>query len=424
MTKSLSKQKETLFVDRQMKKIINNILLILFAGLTVQELHAQKLDQEHLNVSVYTGDTHMLNALHIYDKLINTKDCIRAGVTVGVNTKPSDNNYWAWAWNLPQYGLGFSYTNMGGIKCRPGSSLGDVYSLYGHAHFDIVRTRHFTFGPNMEFGASYITKTWNAVTNPLNSFVGTPVLVMVGMGLEAGFHLTPQWEIGLNAMLIHRSNGMLKVPNHGLNEIAGNLYLKYNLAERHLGGRGPKPEEPEYRKWIYDIYFSGGVHSCDVERSIYQDIVLPEKGGPDEWANSKQWLRLNLGGTVSYRYHPLFATGIGLDLTYTQNWKRLAEYGQILAKHEGTVPTTTDLCPVYLGAYIQQSFFYKNVEIGIGLGIYLFKRLGIEDSTWNYQRTLIRYHIPKAGNIFFGFAMRAHKFDRSDTLEFSFGKRF
>ena len=78
MTKSLSKQKETLFVDRQMKKIINNILLILFAGLTVQELHAQKLDQEHLNVSVYTGDTHMLNALHIYDKLINTKDCIRA----------------------------------------------------------------------------------------------------------------------------------------------------------------------------------------------------------------------------------------------------------------------------------------------------------------------------------------------------------
>ena len=49
MTKSLSKQKETLFVDRQMKKIINNILLILFAGLTVQELHAQKLDQEHLN---------------------------------------------------------------------------------------------------------------------------------------------------------------------------------------------------------------------------------------------------------------------------------------------------------------------------------------------------------------------------------------
>ena len=124
------------------------------------------------------------------------------------------------------------------------------------------------------------------------------------------------------------------------------------------------------------------------------------------------------------RYHPLFATGIGLDLSYTQNWKRLAEYAAIQAAHDGQPATTPQTCPVYLGAYIQQSFFYKNVEIGIGLGVYLFKKLAIEDSTWNYQRTLIRYHIPKAGNIFFGFAMRAHKFDRSDTLEFSFGKRF
>ena len=407
-----------------MRAILKTSIVIGVFALVAMTSKAQTMDKDHLNVSVYARESHLLNGLWIYDKLIIDKDCLTSGVSVGVSTKPSDNNYWAWAWNLPQYGLGFSYSNMGSIKCRPGSSLGDAYTLYGHAHFDLVRTRHFTFGPNMEFGASYITKTWNAVTNPLNTFVGTPVLVMVGMGLEAGFHITPQWEIGLNAMLTHRSNGMFKVPNHGLNEIATSLYLKYNLAERHLGGRGPKPEEPEYRKWIYDIYFSAGVHSCDVESVVYQSIILPEEGGPDKWADSRQWLRLNLGGTVSYRYHPLFATGIGLDLSYTQNWKRLAEYAEIQARHDGVDAGTVSTCPVYLGAYIQQSFFYKRVEIGIGLGVYLFKRLAIEDSDWNYQRTVIRYHIPKAGNIFIGFAMRAHKFDRSDTLEFSFGKRF
>ena len=385
---------------------------------------AQTMDREHLNVNAYVRESHLLNGLWIYDKLIDTKDCVTAGVSVGVNTKPEDNNYWAWAWNFPHYGLGFSYSNMSSIQCRPGSSLGDAYTLYGYAHFDFFKSRYFTIGPNLEFGASYITKTWDAISNPLNTFVGTPVLGMVGMGLEAGFHITPQWEVGLNAMLTHRSNGMFKVPNHGLNEVAGSLYLRYSLEEKHLGHRGPKPEEPEYKKWIYDLYFSAGVHSCDVERVVYQDIILPETGGPDEWASSRQWLRLNLGGTVSYRYHPLFATGIGLDLSYTQNWKRLAEYAAIQAAHDGQPATTPQTCPVYLGAYIQQSFFYKNVEIGIGLGVYLYKKLAIEDSTWNYQRTLIRYHIPKAGNIFFGFAMRAHKFDRSDTLEFSFGKRF
>ena len=407
-----------------MKRIILCSVAVLSGMLIPSEADAQKLDKEHLSVSIYAGDCHMLNALNIYDKLIDTKDCLLTGVNVGVNTKPSDDNYWAWAWNFPQYGLGFSYNNMGSLRCRPGSSLGDAFSLYGYARFDLVRTERFSFGPYIQLGASYVTRTWNAESNPLNSFAGTPVLVMVGAGLEAGFHLSPRCEIGLNAMLTHRSNGMFKVPNHGLNEISANLYMKHSLSERHLGKRGIKPWTPKYDKWIFDIYLCSGVHNCDVERTIYQNIILPETGGPDEWSKSKQWLRMNLGGTVSYRYHPLFATGIGMDLTYTQNWKRLAEYTLIKAKHDGVDLKTVDTCPFYLGMYIQQSFFYKNLEIGIGLGIYLFKRLAIEDSTWNYQRTLIRYHIPKAGNIFFGFAMRAHKFDRSDTLEFSFGKRF
>lgn len=401
-------------------QIIVSVLAFVMVPMVAQ---AQTMDKEHLNVNAYVRESHLLNALNIYN-LIDTKDCVTAGVTVGVNTKPSDNNYWAWAWNLPHYGLGFSYSNMGSIKCRPGSSLGDAYSLYGYAHFDFVKTSFFSFGPNVEFGASYITKRWNAVTNPGNLYVGTPVVVMIGMGLEAGFHISPQWELGLNAMLTHRSNGMFKVPNYGLNEVAGSIYLRYSLEERYLGHRGPKPQVPEYKNWIYDIYFSSGVHSCDAERHVYQDIILKKTGKADEWASSTQWLRLNLGGTVSYRYHPLFATGVGLDLSYTQNWKRLAEYAAIRAEEEGQPAIQPKTCPVYLGAYIQQSFFYKNVEIGIGLGVYLFKKLAIEDSTWNYQRTLIRYHIPKAGNIFFGFAMRAHKFDRSDTLEFSFGKRF
>ena len=162
-----------------MRAILKTSIVIGVFALVAMTSKAQTMDKDHLNVSVYARESHLLNGLWIYDKLIIDKDCLTSGVSVGVNTKPSDNNYWAWAWNLPQYGLGFSYSNMGSIKCRPGSSLGDAYTLYGHAHFDLVRTRHFTFGPNMEFGASSITKTWNAVTDPLNSFVGTPVLVMV-----------------------------------------------------------------------------------------------------------------------------------------------------------------------------------------------------------------------------------------------------
>lgn len=390
------------------------VLALFLLSVTV---HAQKMDREHLNVEAYVRESHLLDALGIYDRLILGHDCAGAGVTVGVNTFPSDDNYWAWAYNFPQYGLGFSYSAMSSIACRPGGQLGDAWTAYGFARVNLVRTRFFSMGPKLEFGASYLTRHWDPESNPLNTYAGTPVLVMIGLGLEAGFHITPRWELGVNALLTHRSNGMLKTPNHGLNELGSSVYLRYHFSDKYLGARGSRPEIPEYRKWIYDLYFSGGVHSCDAERHVY-DKIVEENGEQNRWNEQKPWLRLNLGFCVSYRYHPVFSSGIGLDLSYTANWKRLAEYSEIRYGQ----PAAT--CPVYLGAYVQQSFYYKNVEIGIGLGVYLFKRLAIEDSKWNYQRALIRYHIPKAGDIFFGFAMRAHSFDRSDTLEFSFGKRF
>lgn len=403
---------------------IRRILLTIAASVLSSYIYAQRMDEEHMCIGTYVGNSHMLNVLNLHDNLLLTTDCLTAGINVGVRTKPSDRNYWAWAWNLPTYGIGFSYMNTGSLKFRPGSSLSDVYTLYGYSHFDLVRVSGFTFGPNIEFGVSYTSKTWDPVTNPANFFVGTQMLVMVGAGLEAGYHITPQWEAGVSAMLTHRSNGMARVPNHGLNEIRSSLYVRYNLNGQQPRDCGPKPEEPEYKKLSFDVYFSAGVHNCDVERVVYQDIILQQTKGQDEWRKSKQWLRLNLGGMTAWRYHPLLSTGIGMDLTYTQNWRRLEEYTRLKIKHDTGHDSEETTCPVYLGAYIQQSFHYRNLEIGIGLGVYLFKRLGIEDSTWNYQRVMMRYHFPELNDLFVSFGFRANMFDRSDNLEFTVGKRF
>lgn len=392
------------------------ILFILLAASGVAR--PQKIDKEQVNVSAFARNSHLLNGLNIYGNLAQTHDCATAGFSFGVNTNPSDDNWYAWAYNFPHYGLGVSYSNMGSIRCVPGSFLGDAYTLFGYSHFDLLRARYFSLGTNVELGLSYMTKKWNAQTNPLNYYVGSSVLVMVGVGLEAAFNITPRWEAGLNATVTHRSNGMLRTPNFGLNELALGLFARYNLSDRYLGKRGAAPLRPDFKRWNYDVYFSAGVHSCDAERGVYLDKVLQE-GEENRWGSFRPWLRLNLGAEVSYRYHPVFATGVGVDMSYTENWRRLAEYWELT--HDGEKTST---CPVYVGAYLQQSFYYRNVEVGIGLGVYLFKKLGIEDSKWNYQRALIRYHFPKAGGIFLGFAMRAHSFDRSDTLEFSFGKRF
>ena len=66
-------------------QIILSVLAFVLFPMVAQ---AQTMDREHLNVNAYVRESHLLNGLWIYDKLIDTKDCVTAGVSVGVNTKP------------------------------------------------------------------------------------------------------------------------------------------------------------------------------------------------------------------------------------------------------------------------------------------------------------------------------------------------
>ena len=396
--------------SRRVSAIVASAVLLICS---ISEIEAKTFE----SVEVFARNTHMLNALNIYDNLITSTDCITAGGTLGFNTDPLDDNWWSWAYNYPQYGLGFSYTSMGELACRPGGKLGDVFTLFGYFKSNLLSHSVFSLSPKLEFGASYLTKTWHPRTNALNTYVGTPILVMVGMGLEIGWNMTPNVEIGATAMLVHRSNGMLKTPNHGLNELSTGAFLKYSFSEKYLGKRGVKPTPPDFKRLIFDVYFTSGVHSCDAERHVY-DKLCKLNGQENRWNEQRPWKRLNVGGTVSWRYHPAFASGVGLDVSYTENWKRLSEY------YDVQYGTPVKTCPIYVGAYLQQSFYYENVEIGIGLGAYLFKRTGIEDSSWNYQRAYIRYHFSKWDKLWAGFGFRAHSFDRSDMLEFTIGHRF
>lgn len=387
------------------KRLLISAILIL--GLSFRVCGAD--DVRH-SVVAGGGGGYMINALDIYETFIDSKGYGMGQAEVGF--RQSDSDYFSWAFNRPVYGLGFSYLGTGALKTKSGR-MGDIFTLYGTFQADLFRDDIFGFGPFINLGAAYTPYRYDAVTNPDNLYVGSNVIVLFGAGFDFHFRAGEHFEPGLRLGLSHRSNGMLRVPNYGLNVVQASMYLRYDIEGNEYGKRGARPERPEFKKWNWDIYFSGGVHSCDVERGVNSDL-------PDDmkWEHSHPWLRLNLGACCSYRYHPIFSTGIGLDMFYTQNARRLEECEKLMSGRDVT------LCPFYCGACIQQNFHYKNVMASIGFGVYLYKNLGPEDSKWNYQRAAIKYFMPRLADTFVGFAMRAHSFDRSDTLEFTIGKRF
>lgn len=376
---------------------------------------AKTIEKDRLTFTAYGGPGVMINALNIYDNLIDSKVYGSANLEIGYQTRNTDNDYFAWAYNCPQMGFGLSYQSLGSLQFKNGSYLSDLYTMYGFFRGDIIRSGCFALGPFINLGASFSPAKYDFYTNPRNTYVGTNVLVYIGLGLDGRFHAGKNTDLGLKATIAHRSNGMLRVPNHGLNMFETAAYVRYAVGGTQTQNRGSRPVLQDIKKWNLDVYSSGGVHSCDVERHVGTSDKLPED---QRWTECKQYLRLNLGASVSYRYHPVFSTGIGLDLFYTGNTTALEKCQYILTGE------TVELDPFHAGIYIQQNFHYRNLAACIAVGAYLYKNLGPEDSRWDYQRATLRYYIPALSDLFLGFGFKAHRFDRSDTLEFTIGKRF
>lgn len=58
--------------------------LIIFVLLAVAEVAgAQKIDREHVNVSAFVRNSHLLNGLNIYENLARTHNCATAGFSLG-----------------------------------------------------------------------------------------------------------------------------------------------------------------------------------------------------------------------------------------------------------------------------------------------------------------------------------------------------
>lgn len=368
-------------------------------------------NKEHINVSVHGRYQHMLDWHDIYNDMLETHGSALMGVQVGLDTHPSDRNWWSDAYNYPSISLGFSYDNAGSMRSRPGTNLGDFYNLYLAAEFDFFRAGIFSFGPVLEVGMSYTTDKYNPRRNVSNQFVGSNFLANLAGGLEAALRVHPHWEVALTGYFVHHSNGMTHTPNLGTNQLAVGTKVKYYLAPQETDRRIAleKPDYPKGLRW--NIYTAFGGHSCDWE--------LIAKGL--EAYPVRYRFRAILGAEASYRYCRLLSTGIGIEGNYADNAYRETDILQ-LGKED-----PKGYSPFYTSVHLAQYFHYSNLSVNFTVGLYTFKKTGlVEDMSRCFQRIGVRYHLPsfKTGQMFVGLGMRAHYFDRSYCIEYGTGITF
>lgn len=343
----------------------------------------------------------------LYDNLISTYDYWTVGATLGLQTRPEDDDWFARAFNYPSFGLGLDYARMGSLQFKGASRLGDIADLYGWAHFDFLRTPRFRLGPTLKLGLSYSSEVFDAQNNPENKFFGGKLFALMSAGLRAEWLAAPQWSVEFFADGIHHSNGMTQAPNWGINELAAGAGVRYYMAPPSFAGKG-KAREPEYRKGLHwNVFAAGGVHSCPVELDANLAACRLSNLAPPR-------PRAVLGTELLWRYSPVFATGILLDAGYTAN--RYRETDLLLEGREDP----RGYSPFHAGVGLMQEVWYKQVSIHLALGVYAFKKTGLtEDIGRSFQKLGIRYQFKNG--LFLGLDMRAHMLDRSYALEWAVG---
>ena len=117
----------------------------------------------------------------------------------------------------------------------------------------------------------------------------------------------------------------------------------------------------------------------------------------------------------------MLSTGIGIEGNYADN--AYQEMDMLLRGEEDP----QGYSPFYTSVHFIQNLHYSNLSFSFAYGIYTFKKTGlVEDIGKSFQRIGVRYHLPpfKTGQMFLGFGMRAHYFDRSYCLEYATGITF
>lgn len=350
---------------------------------------------------------------------------------IGFQTNPADSCYYAQAFGYPVFIVGLSFANMGDFKFHDHTKLPVLSSVYGSFERTLFRQKRVSLGYQLDFGLTYNPERYNPVKNPGNDLLSSPIMSYFGAGIFAKIHVGKRWELGVDYMFRHFSNGRLSLPNEALNALGVGVFAKYRLSDYNYAEYKNTPKiVPDFQKKMqYSIVLGGGFHTCMAEWNAY--VVKEPDPAKRKDIKLKAHPKLSLSGEALYRYNPRYASGLGLDIFYSSNMKELEASDRIVYGDE-SVDNCPGYAPISVGISVVQEVYWRNLAVHVAIGAYPYrhkgvngpeaKALGDRERGWHYEKAGLRYYMPALGNTFVGFAIKSHSI-KAEYIEFSIGVR-
>lgn len=282
--------------------------------------------------------------------------------------------------------------------------LGNSFAIYGSFSYPLYRHAHWEFDACVNLGLAYSTRKYDKQTNADNDMIGSRILFYAGGSVNATYRVASSLGIKAGIDYWHISNGSTRQPNRSANILGPTLgvvyYPYYDILHKQRHAYIP----PKFQKYWY-LNFKGGVGAQtrieDWDRTQY-DLT---KDHP-EWRKEDFTLYsvASLQADIMYRYARIGALGAGLDLQYCSCYSHIrdidVENGESCAHS-----------PWAIAFDLKHTFFYGNVSLALGGGVYLYREMGAfsnRNDSFFFNRIGVHYTIPKLHNLTAGIEVKAH----------------
>ena len=276
----------------------------------------------------------------------------------------------------PRTGLAAGYFNYDNTILGKGFML----SYFIEPTFRISKS--LSFHPRANIGVTYLTKPFNAVTNPANRNYSLHLNPYMQIGAGATIRLNKKFALIAGADFRHISNGGLKEPNRGINWITGSAGLLYYGSDNDL----------VVFKKKYNPFWRG--KKPLIEAGI---MYVPKQGYSPYLKGTRSYLAGVFGQYTKQIGRTSGITG-GAEMYYSKITLREVE--------------NSDASGIFAGVHAGHAFLMNRVKFSQQLGVYLHQSSKL--FLPYYIRLGLDYRVQK--HLMVGAHMKAHT-DNADFFD-------
>ena len=193
--------------------------LLLLSG--VCQLHGQKQSLWYVEPGIRYG--RVLPNFKEASWLWQTDLC---GAEVRVGRQTDGSKEWEQWFHYPSYGAVLRYSHFNR------ESIGEKIALFGFLNGYFVRKPNFSFFYQLGAGVNFWTKKYDFYKNPENVFVGGHVSVHLDITVGITARMSKHTDFVVAGDFSHSSNGVLSLPNYGINGVTLKAGVRCRMFEK------------------------------------------------------------------------------------------------------------------------------------------------------------------------------------------------